>query len=255
MEGSSDPAVAAGMVRHAARAKEHEEAAGDVGRTHTSTPAKRGAEEAEEAEGAEEGGPGTVEPARKRARGAAAAAADADEEASGPTVLEEGQVQFFYRHAPGTASCFWAGLVPCGAVGSSLLPAEQRGTPRRRPKVEQDEVDSLRDVQRFFMLLRPSKPAGRCRLCVMGKKLLPSYRKHERCPAAQRGRAGGGRPAGAGASGAGGAASQSPAASPCSCLSQLLCRFFGFVEASAEGAEELLEGLGAKQYETKTRGA
>lgn len=29
---------------------------------------------------------------------------------------------------------------------------------------------------------------------------------------------------------------------------------FGFVEASAEDAKELLEGLGAREYETKTRG-
>lgn len=31
-------------------------------------------------------------------------------------------------------------------------------------------------------------------------------------------------------------------------------RFFGFVEATSESAEELLEGLGPQQYETKTRG-
>ena len=42
-----------------------------------------------------------------------------------------------------------------------------------------EEAESLADVQRFFMLLRPSKAGVRSRLCVVGKKRLPSARKHE----------------------------------------------------------------------------
>ena len=33
-----------------------------------------------------------------------------------------------------------------------------------------------------------------------------------------------------------------------------LQRFFGFVEATADSSEELLQGLGPQEYETKTRG-
>lgn len=35
-------------------------------------------------------------------------------------------------------------------------------------------------MQRFYMLLRPTKPGGKkSRLCVVGKKRLPSVRRHE----------------------------------------------------------------------------
>lgn len=48
-----------------------------------------------------------------------------------------------------------------------------------RPKVGKEEVGSLDDVQRFFMLLHPSKSGVKSRLCVLGKKRLPSARRHE----------------------------------------------------------------------------
>ncbi len=40
-------------------------------------------------------------------------------------------------------------------------------------------MGSLDDVQRFFMLLHPSKSGVKSRLCVLGKKRLPSARRHE----------------------------------------------------------------------------
>jgi hypothetical protein len=48
-----------------------------------------------------------------------------------------------------------------------------------RPRVEQDEVGGLGDVQRFFMIL---KPQGRAplRLAVLGRKRLPEANEHER---------------------------------------------------------------------------
>lgn len=101
---------------------------------------------------------------------------DAGDPPTASGVIEEGAIEFFYR-----------------------------------PKVGVEEANSLDEVQRFFMLLRPRKPGGtKNRLCVIGKKRMPSARKHE--------------------------------------------RFFGFVQASSENAEELREGLGPQQYETKTRG-
>lgn len=48
-----------------------------------------------------------------------------------------------------------------------------------RPKVGKGKADSLADVQRFFMRLRPNKEGVRSRLCVIGKKRLPSARRHE----------------------------------------------------------------------------
>lgn len=41
-----------------------------------------------------------------------------------------------------------------------------------------------------------------------------------------------------------------------SCCCSLLAaqRFFGFVESTADNPEELLQGLGPQEYETKTRG-
>ncbi|PSC68044.1 Apurinic endonuclease-redox [Micractinium conductrix] len=124
----------------------------------------------------EEGGaPATGEPTGKKARRAASAggaeggeapkaAAGGGEEAAAAAsgvagaedaaapakageadVIEEGRIQFFYR-----------------------------------PKVEKQEVGGLGDVQRFFMLLRPERPGAKARLCVVGKKRLPSARRHER---------------------------------------------------------------------------
>lgn len=102
-----------------------------------------------------------------------------------------------------------------------------------RPKVDKGEVGSLSDVQRFYMLLSPSHKAAKSRLCIIGKKRLPSVRRHEvrsqkacTCIAC------------------------STATLPCWSLQ----RFFGFVEAIAEDDKELLEKLGPAQYETKTRG-
>lgn len=60
-------------------------------------------------------------------------------------VIEEGKVYFFYR-----------------------------------PRVERDEPQSLQDVQRFHMLLQPSKDGAKCRMATIGKKRLPSAVRHER---------------------------------------------------------------------------
>ncbi|GAB4821208.1 hypothetical protein N2152v2_008254 [Parachlorella kessleri] len=84
-----------------------------------------------------------------------------------------------------------------------------------RPKVGLEEAGSVDDVQRFFMILRPTRaePVGgavKARLAVIGKKRLPSVERKE--------------------------------------------RFFGFIEASADTVEQLVEGLGERSYETKTRG-
>lgn len=40
-------------------------------------------------------------------------------------------------------------------------------------------MESLADVQRFFMLLSPDAAGVKSRLCVLGKKRLPSARRHE----------------------------------------------------------------------------
>ncbi len=145
-------------------------------------------------------------------------------------------------------------------------------------------MDSLDDVQRFFMLLCPDAAGVKSRMCVLGKKRLPSARRHE--VGRQGGRAPGQQQAGfAGrsetvcissaeaqetgrrwmhpegatvlpflfnrtrslCSASPGTFFASMAAPPCQ-------RFFGFVEATAEDPAELLEGLGPKSYETKTRG-
>jgi hypothetical protein len=48
-----------------------------------------------------------------------------------------------------------------------------------RPRVDTDEVDDLRDVQRFFLVLKPDRDR-RYRRIVVGRKRLPDPRRHER---------------------------------------------------------------------------
>lgn len=47
-----------------------------------------------------------------------------------------------------------------------------------RPNVRTEEVESLDDVQRMFMILKPTEGGGKNRLIVVGKKKLPAV--HER---------------------------------------------------------------------------
>ncbi|KAL4444582.1 hypothetical protein ABPG77_002399 [Micractinium sp. CCAP 211/92] len=169
--------------------------AGDKEVGLAATPSKRGPSSAHEdpsegpetadhtpkkprTEGGKEGpGSGPAEAGGDEGHTGAAATGEAAEgtKKEGSHIIEQGTIQFFYR-----------------------------------PKVGKEEVDSLDDVQRFFMLLRPDAAGVKSRMCVLGKKRLPSARRHE--------------------------------------------RFFCFVEATAEDPAELLEGLGPKSYETRTRG-
>lgn len=48
-----------------------------------------------------------------------------------------------------------------------------------RPKVEQDEVGDIDDVQRFYVALKPDGE-GKYRLLVVGRKHLPDVPEHER---------------------------------------------------------------------------
>ena len=133
------------------------------------------------------------------------------------------------------------------------------------------------------MLLRPSKAGVSSRLCVVGKKRLPSARRHEvsgggglapgcarqQQPASLTAAAFRGMQSPRQSStavlcwvavsrppcGDAGPAARSHACLPARpCLAACLQRFFGFVEARSEDAEPLLQGLGPKTYETKTRG-
>ena len=48
-----------------------------------------------------------------------------------------------------------------------------------RPRVEEEEVEALEDVQRFFFVLKP-EGKGRFRRIVVGRKRLPEPAEHER---------------------------------------------------------------------------
>lgn len=50
-----------------------------------------------------------------------------------------------------------------------------------RPRVNVDHPTSVRDIQRFFMILAPtSRPKAPFRLLIIGKKRLPIADRHER---------------------------------------------------------------------------
>ena len=48
-----------------------------------------------------------------------------------------------------------------------------------RPRIEEHEADSLKDVQRFYMVMKPEGQA-RFRVAVLGRKRLPEAGRHER---------------------------------------------------------------------------
>jgi hypothetical protein len=62
----------------------------------------------------------------------------------GTEILEQGEILFFYR-----------------------------------PRVEEENPSGLRDVQRFYVVLRPDG-GGKLRLLVLGRKRLPEVQAHER---------------------------------------------------------------------------
>jgi len=65
-------------------------------------------------------------------------------EADDTTVLESGDIFFFYR-----------------------------------PRTNEDDPESLGDVQRFYFAMRPKGGQG-TRLCLAGRKHLPDVKSHER---------------------------------------------------------------------------
>ncbi|PRW45162.1 hypothetical protein C2E21_6125 [Chlorella sorokiniana] len=208
-------------------------------------PSKAAVQKRQEPEGGE---PATAEPAAKRRRqggggqeveeageaeegpGAEAAAEEADEPqaaAKEQQAAEEWAKEAERGEQPGEGGKEQAAGGEASRQGAGAAAAAAAGGKEEEEKVEagileqgrvtflskvgMEEVESLQDVQRFFMLLQPaSGSGGKSRLCVLGKKRLPSARRHE--------------------------------------------RFFGFVEAVADSSEELVQGLGPQQYETKTRG-
>ena len=49
-----------------------------------------------------------------------------------------------------------------------------------RPKIDVEDVESISEAQRFYMILDPKGKGSKSRLAVMGKKRLPSATEHER---------------------------------------------------------------------------
>ncbi len=49
-----------------------------------------------------------------------------------------------------------------------------------RPRIEEHEPDGLRDVQRFYMVMKPDGQPPRFRVAVLGRKRLPAIDGHER---------------------------------------------------------------------------
>ncbi|KAL4436579.1 hypothetical protein ABPG75_003718 [Micractinium tetrahymenae] len=129
---------------------------------------KRGPSPEEEAEEASEA-PATAEPASKKPR-----LAEGGEQGGGGGPAEAGGGGETEGHEAGTAEAEGADKEQPNII--------EQGTIQffYRPKVGKEGVDSLADVQRFFMLLRPDAAGVKSRLCVMGKKRLPSARRHER---------------------------------------------------------------------------
>lgn len=240
----------------------------------SSPPTVQGYKEGEQGKEPGEGGEGRAAGGEAGGEGATAAAAPGGKEEAG--ILEQGRVTFLYRRdvfrRSGWTATLLAGCQTTAASCEGPLP------PSRRPKVGKDEVGSLDDVQRFFMLLQPSKAGVKSRLMILGKKRLPSARRHE-----VGRRVVGEQPSGRartwvqcreGSPGNGARARaraccdakvlavegcRSPhdvAASRQSCRCSLpdAQRFFGFVESTADSPEKLLQGLGPQEYETKTRG-
>jgi hypothetical protein len=204
---------------------------------------------------------------------------DAGEPPTASGVIEEGAIEFFYRWI---TQAWWRYIgwmlstcpfhqysrdrsqfphLPRLRDMHARPPVQHHATNKelslrlncRRPKVGVNEANSLDEVQRFFMLLRPRMPgATKNRLCVIGKKRMPSARKHE------VGGVGGGQGQPVGAvkwAPPSHHRHYRPHLTHANCAEAFhLQRFFGFVQASSENAEELREGLGPQQYETKTRG-
>ncbi|KAI7836840.1 hypothetical protein COHA_009293 [Chlorella ohadii] len=208
------------------KAAEHKRGEPGGGEPATAEPAgkrqRRGGGGEEDEEAGEEAAEGAVAEAAAEASEPASASEEKEaageeeerkEDEQGGQPGEGGEAQAEGAEAGGGegsgAAAAGGGEQEAGKEAGGIL-EQGRVTFLYRPKVGKEEVGSLDDVQRFFMLLHPSKAGVKSRLCVLGKKRLPSVRRHE--------------------------------------------RFFGFVEATAESADELLEGLGPQQYKTKTRG-
>lgn len=130
---------------------------------------------------------------------------DAGDPPTASGVIEEGAIEFFYRWITQAWWCYVVWMpsmcpiqqysressqflhLPRLCVMHARPPVQHHANKElslppncRRPKVGVEEANSLNEVQRFFMLLRPRKPGGtKNRLCVIGKKRMPSARKHE----------------------------------------------------------------------------